>query len=149
MAGIRDVAKRAGVAACTVWGKGWGAVYLENHDQNLSVNKYLPKEDIHCYSKTMPGRLFFFLRGTPFIYQGQEIGMENMTLESIADYDDIATHGQYDRALKAGIREEEAFAIVAKRSRNNNRTPMQWDEGKNASVMTYGVLLGHGRGHAP
>lgn len=197
MAGIRDVAKRAGVAACTVWGKGWGAVYLENHDQNLSVNKYLPQEDIHCYSKTMPGSLFFFLRGTPFIYQGQEIRMENMTLESIADYDDIATHGQYERALKAGIREEEAFAIVAKRSRDNNRTPMQWDEGKNAgfsdaestwmkvnpdykrisvarqekdgesvlnfyrkltglrrggkyaSVMTYGVLLGHGRGHAP
>ncbi len=112
--------------------KGWGAVYLENHDQNRSVNKYLPKEDIHYYSKTMLGSLFFFLRGTPFIYQGQEIGMENMTLESIADYDDIATHGQYERALKAGIREEEAFAIVAKRSRDNNRTPMQWDEGKNA-----------------
>lgn len=108
--------------------KGWGAVYLENHDQNRSVNKFLPEEDIHDDSKTMLASLFMFLRGTPFIYQGQELGMENIRMESLDDYDDIATKGQYERALKAGIAPEEAFAIVAKRSRDNSRTPMQWED---------------------
>lgn len=111
---------------------GWGAVYLENHDQNRSVNKYIPEEDIHYYSKTMLASLFLFLRGTPFIYQGQEIGMENTRMDSMADYDDIATHGQYARARKAGLDEERAFDIVAKRSRDNSRTPMQWNHGRNA-----------------
>lgn len=111
---------------------GWGAVYLENHDQNRSVNKYLPDEDIHYYSKTMLASLFLFLRGTPFIYQGQEIGMENIRMESMEDYDDLATHGQYARALKAGLSETEAFDIVVKRSRDNSRTPMQWNQSRNA-----------------
>lgn len=112
--------------------KGWGAVYLENHDQNRSVNKYIPEKDINYYSKTMLASLFMMLKGTPFIYQGQEIGMENIRMDSVEDYDDIATIGQYNRALKAGIEPEEAFAIVAKRSRDNSRTPMQWSAGKNA-----------------
>ncbi len=112
--------------------KGWGAVYLENHDQNRSVNKYLPEKEINYYSKTMLASLFLFLRGTPFIYQGQEIGMENIRMDTIEDYDDIATHGQYHRALKAGLSEKEAFDIVAKRSRDNSRTPMQWNLSKNA-----------------
>lgn len=122
----------------TVQEKGWGAVYLENHDQNRSVNKYLPAGDIHYYSKTMLASLFWFLRGTPFLYQGQEIGMENIRMESLEDYDDIATQGQYERALKAGLGEEEAFAIVAGRSRDNNRTPMQWNAEKNAGFSDAG-----------
>lgn len=112
--------------------KGWGAVYLENHDQNRSVNKYIPAEDIGYHSKTMLASLFLFLRGTPFIYQGQEIGMENIRMESLDDYDDIATKGQYERALKAGVPKEEALSIVMGRSRDNNRTPMQWNAEKNA-----------------
>lgn len=112
--------------------KGWGAVYLENHDQNRSINKYIPEEDINYYSKTMLASMFMFLRGTPFIYQGQEIGMENIQMQSLMEYDDIATHGQYDRAIKAGLSPKEAFAIVTKRSRDNSRTPMQWNAEKNA-----------------
>lgn len=112
--------------------KGWGAVYLENHDQNRSINKYIPEEDIHYYSKTMLASMFMFLRGTPFIYQGQEIGMENIQMQSLMEYDDIATHGQYDRAIKAGLSPKEALAIVTKRSRDNSRTPMQWNAEKNA-----------------
>lgn len=116
----------------TVQERGWGAVYLENHDQNRSVNKYIPQGDINFYSKTMLASLFWFLRGTPFIYQGQEIGMENIRMESLDEYDDIATFGQYERALKAGLSPEDAFSVVAKRSRDNNRTPMQWSREKNA-----------------
>lgn len=112
--------------------KGWGAVYLENHDQNRSVNKYIPKEDIGYYSKTMLAAMFLGLRGTPFIYQGQELGMENIEMDSMDDYDDIATIGQYERARKAGFTPEEAFQIVGKRSRDNSRTPMQWSGERNA-----------------
>ena len=116
--------------------KGWGALYLENHDQNRSVNKYIPEEEIGYHSETMLASLFFFLRGTPFIYQGQEIGMENIRMASIDDYDDIATRGQYARAMNAGLDKETAFDIVAKRSRDNSRTPMQWDSGKNAGFSS-------------
>lgn len=116
--------------------KGWGAVYLENHDQNRSVNKYIPEKDINYYSKTMLASMFMFLRGTPFIYQGQELGMENIRMDSLDKYDDIATKGQYNRALKFGISPEEAFEIVIKRSRDNSRTPMQWSTDVNAGFTT-------------
>lgn len=120
----------------TVQEKGWGAVYLENHDQNRSANKYIPGRDIGYHSKTMLASLFLFLRGTPFIYQGQEIGMENIRMDTLDDYDDIATKGQYERALKAGLSKEEALAAVMQRSRDNNRTPMQWNGEKNAGFSS-------------
>ena len=124
--------------------KGWGAVYLENHDQNRSVNKYIPEKDIGYHSKTMLACLFLFLRGTPFIYQGQEIGMENIRMASLEDYDDIATRGQYERALKAGLQEEEALAVVMARSRDNNRTPMQWNGEKYAGFSEARARTGRG-----
>lgn len=111
---------------------GWGAKYLENHDQPRSINKYIPKEDISDRSKKMLATLFMMLHGTPFIYQGQELGMENTLMDSMADYDDIATHDQYQRALLSGMSEAEAFNHMFQRSRDNSRTPMQWSEGKNA-----------------
>lgn len=111
---------------------GWGAKYLENHDQPRSINKYIPKEDISDRSKKMLATLFMLLHGTPFIYQGQELGMENTLMDSMDDYDDIATHDQYQRALLSGMSEEEAFQHMFQRSRDNSRTPMQWSEEKNA-----------------
>lgn len=118
--------------------KGWGAVYLENHDQNRSVNKYIPMEDRNDYSKTMLGCLFLMLRGTPFIYQGQEIGMENIHMDCLEEYDDIATKSQYARALEEGMGPKEALAVVNHRSRDNSRTPMQWDDSENAGFSPAG-----------
>lgn len=111
---------------------GWGALYLENHDQPRSINKYIPEKDINDTSKKMLATLFMMLRGTPFIYQGQELGMTNIKMETLEDYDDIATHDQYHRAILAGFTHEEAFSAVNRRSRDNSRTPMQWDDSKNA-----------------
>ncbi|MBD5523372.1 MAG: alpha-glucosidase [Lachnospiraceae bacterium] len=111
---------------------GWAAPYLENHDQPRSINKYIPRQYINDYSKTMLGGLFMMLKGTPFIYQGEELGMENIRMDSIRDYDDIATFNQYSRAVMAGMTEEEALNVVYLRSRDNSRTPMQWDTSKNA-----------------
>lgn len=112
--------------------KGWGALYLENHDQPRSINKYIPETYINEYSKKMLATLFMFLRGTPFIYQGQELGMSNIKMDSIQEFDDVATHSQYNRAVKCGLTHEEALAAVNKRSRDNSRTPMQWNKEKNA-----------------
>lgn len=112
--------------------RGWGAVYLENHDQMRSVNKYLKADEINDTSKKMLGTLFMMLRGTPFIYQGEEIGMTNIHMDSLEEYDDCATIGQYQRALEHGIPEEEAMRFVERRSRDNSRTPMQWSDEKNA-----------------
>ncbi|EAE1417511.1 alpha-glucosidase [Listeria monocytogenes] len=111
---------------------GWGAKYLENHDQPRSINKYLPQEYQDDRSKKMLGTLFMMLHGTPFIYQGQEIGMSNTRMESIDDYNDIATHDQYHRAILSGMSPEEALEGMYRRSRDNSRTPMQWNNQKNA-----------------
>lgn len=115
---------------------GWGVQYLENHDQPRSINKYLPIEQRNDISKKMLATLFMMLHGTPFIYQGQEIGMENIRMMSIDDYDDIATHEIYNRALLAGMSKEEAFEGMFKRSRDNSRTPMQWTAEKNAGFSS-------------
>lgn len=111
---------------------GWAALYLENHDQPRSINKYIPEKDINDITKKMLATLFMMLQGTPFIYQGQELGMTNIEMDSMSDYDDIATHDQYNRALLSGLASEKAFDMVGKRSRDNSRTPMQWDNSLNA-----------------
>ena len=76
------------------------------------------------------------LRGLPFIYQGQEIGMENVPFSSIDEIDDISTLDEYQVALRAGLSPDEAFKAVAKYSRDNARTPMQWSDGANAGFTT-------------
>lgn len=129
---VEDVKKNIFHSQIVTEKAGWGAVYLENHDQPRSVNKYIPEEDINKYSVTMLGNLFMTLKGTPFIYQGEELGMTNIHMERLEDYDDLATHDQYARALQAGVTEEEAWKAVYRRSRDNSRTPMQWSSGKNA-----------------
>ncbi len=111
---------------------GWGATYLENHDQNRSVNKYLPESDINDITKKMLGTILLGFRGTPVIYQGEEIGMENIRLDSIDQYADVQTHHQYQEGIKAGLDAQYVFNTVTKRSRDNSRTPMQWNNSKNA-----------------
>ncbi len=111
---------------------GWGALYLENHDQPRSIDKYIPAAEINDYSKKMLATLFMLLRGTPFIYQGQELGMTNIQMDSMDEYDDIATHDQYSRAVLSGFSHEEALAAMNRRSRDNSRTPMQWDNSVNS-----------------
>lgn len=106
---------------------GWGANFLENHDQNRSLSKYIKEEDQNFYSATMLGAMFFHLRGTPFIYQGQEIGMTNFTRNSIEEFDDVSSIDQYYRSMKEGFSEEEALHFINLRSRDNSRTPFHWN----------------------
>lgn len=116
---------------------GWVASFLENHDQPRCVNKLIPDEhERNYYSKTMLGMLYFFLRGVPFIYQGQEIGMDNAQRTTIDDFDDCSSINQYQRALEEGFDEALALAFVNMRSRDNARTPMQWNASIHAGFST-------------
>jgi oligo-1,6-glucosidase/alpha-glucosidase len=108
------------------------AIFWENHDQPRSLNKYLSEAEINDYSIKMLAAVFMLQRGIPFIYQGQEIGMSNVKFENIDDYQDLATHGLYQEALKAGYDKEEVMEVVWRRSRDNSRTPMQWSDAENA-----------------
>ena len=111
---------------------GWGALYLENHDQPRSLNKFIKREDIGPIPAKMLATVYFFLKGTPFIYQGQEIGMTNVQYPSIEHYNDLASIDQYYSALKEGFSKEEALAAIWRRSRDNSRTPMQWNHSEYA-----------------
>ena len=105
---------------------------IENHDEPRGVSHYICPEDLCDASKKLLAGVYFMLKGLPFIYQGQEIGMENMKFNSIEDVDDVSTLDEYQVALNAGLGEEDAFRRVAAFSRDNARTPMQWTDGKNA-----------------
>lgn len=115
---------------------GYVANIIENHDEPRGVSHYLPEGDCCEASKKMLGGLSFMLRGLPFLYQGQEIGMENMAFRSMEQIDDISTIDQYEVALRAGCTAEEALAAVSRFSRDNARTPFQWDGTENAGFTT-------------
>ena len=113
---------------------GWCPIFFENHDQPRSVNHFFPginPQDTDKAAKLI-ATILLTLRGTPFIYQGQELGMTNVTWENINIYNDISSHGQYKFALGEGFSQQEAIKFIQFFSRDNARTPMQWNNGKNA-----------------
>lgn len=115
---------------------GFKANIIENHDEPRGVSRYISKEDLNDRSKKMLGAISLMLRGIPFIYQGQELGMTNNKFNSIEEFDDIATIDQYKVAIKEGLSEEEALKVVKIYSRDNARTPFQWDSSENAGFTT-------------
>ncbi len=109
---------------------------IENHDEPRGVSRYIPDGECCPESKKMLAALNFMLRGLPFIYQGQELGMENTTFASIDEVDDISTLDEYRNALEAGLSPEDALKAVSRFSRDNARTPMQWSDEINAGFTT-------------
>ena len=109
---------------------------IENHDEPRGVSRYIPEGECSVQSKKMLAALNFMLRGLPFIYQGQELGMENFPFSSIDEIDDISTLDEYQVALDAGLTPEDALRAVAKFSRDNARTPMQWSDADHAGFTT-------------
>ena len=105
---------------------------IENHDEPRGVSRYIPAEDLCPATKKLLATMYFLLRGIPFIFQGQELGMENRKFPSAAEFDDVSSIDEYQVALGAGLSEEEALRAVSAYSRDNARTPMQWTAGKNA-----------------
>ena len=105
---------------------------IENHDEPRGVSRYIPAEDLSDTSKKALACAYFFLRGIPFVYQGQEIGMENCRFPNIAAYDDVSTIDNYKTCVDAGYSEEEALEYAYRFSRDNARTPVQWSSADNA-----------------
>ena len=117
-------------------GIGFKANIIENHDEPRGVSRFLPDYARNPMGKKMLGTVSLLLRGIPFIYQGQEIGMTNAHWGSIGEFNDINTKDQYRVALDAGLTEQQALAACEKMSRDNARTPMQWDSSPNAGFTT-------------
>ena len=111
---------------------GFKANIIENHDEPRGVSRFLPAYAQTPAGAKMLGTVNLLLRGIPFIYQGQEIGMKNAKWNSIDEFDDISTKDQYQIARKAGLSDREAMEACNRMSRDNARTPMQWTSEENA-----------------
>jgi oligo-1,6-glucosidase len=114
-------------------GKGWNSQYLSNHDQPRQVSRFGDEGKYRVESAKMLATFIHLLQGTPYIYQGEEIGMTNVVFPSIEDYHDIATRNRFREMLEEeGVDRQTAMELVHRKSRDNARTPMQWDDSPNA-----------------
>ena len=113
--------------------KSWNALFVENHDLGRCINKF-GSLDYRNESAKAIAIMNYFLKGTPYIYQGQEIGMTNIKITDVNDYDDVEVHGFYkDYVLDKKVMTYEEFLDGCnKEARDNNRTPIQWDDSVNA-----------------
>lgn len=115
---------------------GLEANIIENHDEPRGVSRFLPVYAQNPAGAKMLGTANVLLRGIPFIYQGQELGMMNAKWNSIDEFDDISTKDQYRVAKAAGLTDDQAMKVCAAMSRDNARTPMQWSDEENAGFTT-------------
>jgi len=117
-------------------GGGWNAVFWCNHDQPRAVSRFGDDENFHNASAKMLAAAIHFMRGTPYIYQGEELGMTNAKYTSIEQYRDVESLNYYKILRDAGKTESEALEIISERSRDNGRTPMQWSAEKFAGFSS-------------
>ena len=112
--------------------KGWNALFIENHDIPRATSTWGDDKNYWKESSMALGLMYFMQQGTPFIYQGQEIGMTNVKYENIDDYNDIKSVGIYNDMIAKGIDKDKALRHLWAISRDNARTPMQWDASSNS-----------------
>lgn len=117
-------------------GGGWQALFWNNHDQPWALTRFGDPVNYRIESGTMLATAIHLMRGTPYIYMGEEIGMIDPAYHSIADYVDVEAHNAYARLIQEGHSEQEAFAIVHSKARDNSRTPMHWDDSEYAGFST-------------
>lgn len=115
---------------------GWYPIFFENHDQPRCIDHFFPDAENKTMAAKIIGTLMYTLRGTPFLYQGQEIGMRNAAWDNIEDYNDVSTVKHYDFLIREGHSPEEAMEAVHHFSRDSARTPMQWTADANAGFTT-------------
>ncbi len=118
-----------------LYGKAWNALYIENHDHPRIISRY-GSEKYRTESGKMLANMYILQSGTPFIYQGQEIGMTNLYLEKLSDYLDVFAFNNYRILRKIGVPEKLAMDRIRKSTRDNARTPVQWDDSPNAGFTT-------------
>lgn len=115
---------------------GWNALFWNNHDQPRANSRFGDPEQYPYETATMLAQTVHLLRGTPYIYQGEEIGMTNPDYTSLDEFVDIETHNAYEALRTEGIKHKEAMAIIRKKSRDNSRSPMQWDDSAHAGFTS-------------
>ncbi|MGL6056724.1 MAG: glycoside hydrolase family 13 protein [Culicoidibacterales bacterium] len=126
-----------------LYGKGWNTLYWNNHDVPRVVSRYGNCEQYHQESAKMLATLLYCLWGTPYILQGEEIGMTNVAFPQLTDYRDVEIQTFYREALATGkVSHEEAMAMIHARSRDNARTPMQWDTSDNGGFSQVKPWIG-------
>ena len=117
-------------------GRAWNTLYIENHDHPRIISRY-GSEKYRTQSGKMLANMYMLQQGTPFIYQGQEIGMLNTRLDSIDEYEDVFVKNNYAVAKnKLHMKESKCFELAVKSTRDNARTPVQWDDSENAGFTT-------------
>lgn len=117
-------------------GGGWNSLFLNNHDQPRAVSRFGDDQTYRFESATLLAQSIHFLRGTPYIYQGEEIGMTNARFSDPEHYGDVETSNAYQALIAQGTPADQALAIIQQKSRSNARTPMQWDRSPNAGFST-------------
>jgi len=122
--------------------RGWNALYIENHDLARIVSALGDDENYWRESATALATMYFLMQGTPFIYQGQEIGMTNVKFDTVEEYQDVQSTGLYYSKLKQGEKHEDIMELIWHTSRGNTRTPMQWDASINGGFSTGEPWLG-------
>ncbi|MFQ8890914.1 MAG: glycoside hydrolase family 13 protein [Clostridium sp.] len=116
--------------------EGWNSLFWNNHDLPRIVSRWGNDKEYRVESAKMLGTLLHGMNGTPYIYQGEELGMTNIRLENIEDYNDIESINMYKDRIKKGYSHEEIMNSIYKKGRDNGRTPMQWDDSENAGFTT-------------
>jgi len=117
--------------------RGWNSIYLTNHDQPRAVSRFGNDQEYRVESAKMLATFTLMLQGTPYIYQGEEIGMTNISFDTIKDYRDVETLNIYRELVdEKGLDSKDVLAIIHAKSRDNARTPMQWDASQNAGFTT-------------
>jgi Glycosidases len=118
-------------------GRGWNTLYWENHDQVRSVSRFgNDSGEYRDVSAKMLALCLLFMKGTPYVYQGEELGMVNAKFSSISEYRDLASINDYNEMISSGFSEQDALETLRMISRDNARTPMQWNDSENAGFSS-------------
>ncbi|WP_195217993.1 alpha,alpha-phosphotrehalase [Turicibacter sanguinis] len=117
-------------------GNGWSAVFWCNHDQPRAISRFGDDVNYHKESAKMLASTIHLMRGTPYIYQGEEFGMKNPYFTTIEQYRDVEAINYFNILKEQGIEEEEILEILRAKSRDNSRTPVQWDATENAGFTS-------------
>lgn len=128
-------------------GNGWNALFYNNHDQPRALNRFVDIENFRNEGATMLAASIHLSRGTPYIYMGEEIGMIDPDYNSMDEYVDVESINAYQMLLDQGKSPEQAFKIIQAKSRDNSRTPMQWDASENAGFSTATPWLKAGKSY--
>lgn len=126
-------------------GNGWNALFWNNHDQPRALNRFIDVDNYRVAGAKMLASSIHLNRGTPYIYMGEEIGMLDPDFDMMEQYVDVESLNAYQELLIAGKSEQEAFEIVKAKSRDNSRTPMQWDSSEYGGFSKTDPWLGLGK----